>query len=126
QCTTQSPAIHESRAGRHFRYAGPPALQSRRQTDPTCPPAGYGMPDLESIAPESRKHHVEDQGISKCDSPGPGPLKRGVGRCAVISESAVGFGGTAKRLPRAQQRAPCEMLEGVEKHRQNLARPCRS
>jgi hypothetical protein len=28
------------------------------------------MPDLESIAPESRKHHVEDQGISKCDSPG--------------------------------------------------------
>src|SRR5208283_1835961 len=69
QCTTQSPAIHESRAGRHFRYAGPPALQSRRQTDPTCPPAGYGMPDLESIAPESRKHHVEDQGISKCDSP---------------------------------------------------------
>jgi hypothetical protein len=28
------------------------------------------MPDLESIAPESCKHHVEDQGISKCDSPG--------------------------------------------------------
>jgi len=28
------------------------------------PPAGYGMPDPESIAPESRKHHVEDQGFS--------------------------------------------------------------
>ena len=27
------------------------------------------MPDLELIAPESRKHHVEDRGISKCDSP---------------------------------------------------------